>query len=93
MPDISRRRFIAQASAGAVAAGAAVVGGRSLLTGGGPGSSTATPPTGTSGLTADGPVVAHVLDVSTGTIDLYVGTKKVTVTSPEIASALHQAVL
>jgi hypothetical protein len=39
----------------------------------------------------EGPVVAHVIDASNGTVAVYHGTQEVIVHSPNLVSALHAA--
>jgi hypothetical protein len=40
---------------------------------------------------ADQPVVAHVRDATTGAIDLYVGTRHIALTDPQLAARLTNA--
>ncbi len=93
MPNISRRRFLRNASIGAAATGVAAAGGLSLLTGVS-GADTVTPPKSP---TPDGPllegsgVVAHVVDAKSGKISIFVGTKHIDYTSPALAQELLKA--
>ena len=88
---MSRRSFLRNASVGVAAAGtvAAVPGVLGLA-------GTAAGPEVNSvvdGAASDveGPVVAHVIDASNGTVALYHGTREVVVQSPSIVSALTSA--
>jgi hypothetical protein len=44
------------------------------------------------GTSLDGPLVAHVKDLSTGEIGVYLGTTEVTVRDPHLAAKLYRAV-
>jgi hypothetical protein len=93
MPNISRRRFLRNASIGAAATGVAAAGGLSLLTGVS-GADAATPPKATSpeGPVLDGSgVVAHVVDAKSGKISLFVGTKHIDYTNQALAQELLKA--
>jgi hypothetical protein len=52
-------------------------------------SASAALPTGAS---LDGPLVAHVKDLSTGEIGVYMGTSEVTFRDPHLAAKLYRAV-
>jgi len=57
--------------------------------------SPATAPGGTAlpaGASLDGPLVAHVKDLSTGEIGVYMGTSEVTFRDPHLAAKLYRAV-
>ncbi|MGH9302153.1 MAG: hypothetical protein ACRD0I_08690 [Acidimicrobiales bacterium] len=87
MANLTRRSFLAQASAGAVIAGAAVTA-PSLFTGA---QASASPrPTGSSGpiATTDGPVVAYLKDASSGNISILVGSREIQYQDPHLASVL-----
>jgi hypothetical protein len=98
MPDISRRRFLRNASVGAAAVGTVAVVGPSAL-----GAATASAaPLSAKGLLHDQgaaagsrpsgkQVMAHVVDDSSGTVSLYVGTKKVTFKDHALTEALLKA--
>jgi len=99
MQNISRRRFIRDASLGAAAVGAvAVVGGPSAL---GLASTSAAAAPVTSDLLrsrASNPsvasgtdVMAHIVDDSSGTISMYFGTTKVTFQDHALTEALLRA--
>jgi hypothetical protein len=45
------------------------------------------------GASLDGPLVAHVKDLSTGEIGVYMGTSEVTFRDPRLAAKLHRAVM
>jgi hypothetical protein len=44
------------------------------------------------GASPDGPLVAHVKDLSTGEIGVYMGTSEVTFRDPQLAAKLYRAV-
>jgi hypothetical protein len=44
------------------------------------------------GASLDGPLVAHVKDLSTGEIGVYLGTSEVTLRDPQLAAKLYRAV-
>ena len=44
------------------------------------------------GASLDGPLVAHVKDLSTGEIGVYLGTSEVTFRDPQLAAKLYRAV-
>ncbi|HVM65641.1 MAG TPA: hypothetical protein VMU14_12330 [Acidimicrobiales bacterium] len=100
---ISRRRFLRDASMGVAAAGAVGAWAPGLA---GMGASTAPEVSSVPSLSAEvpaaissvasvpaveGPVVAHVIDASNGTVAVYHGTQEVIVHSPNLVSALHAA--
>jgi len=98
MPGISRRRFLRDASLGAAAAGALAVVGPSAF--GVSATSAGASPLGAgtaahdlsassaSSASSRGEVIAHVVDDSSGTISLYAGTQKFTLTDRALAEAL-----
>ena len=96
---ITRRRFLRDASVGAAAAGTAAAWAPGLLglaSSAGPEVSSDAPSVASvasvaSVVSADGPVVAHVIDASSGTVAVYHGTQEVIVHSPSLVSALHAA--
>ena len=96
MPDISRRRFLRNASLGAAAVGTAAVVGpaafnvatasgdvKHAANGAGVVQPVAVKP-GTK-------VVAEIVDASSGTIAIYVGTRKITYVNRDVAAQLFQA--
>jgi hypothetical protein len=93
MPNISRRRFLRNASIGAAATGVAAAGGLGLLTGVSgadvaplkPADAVDTPIIDGSG------VVAHVVDARSGQISLFVGTQQINYTNQALAQALVKA--
>jgi len=94
MEDLSRRGLLRNGSfavmgvglLGAVPAGLAPkTANRSPATA----SESAALPTGTS---LDGPLVAHVKNLSTGEIGVYMGTSEVTFRDPQLAAKLYRAV-
>jgi hypothetical protein len=108
MADISRRRFLRDASIGAAAVGAATAAGRqglASLTGarsasGGPlgaGAAFAAGPRQGAGpgrsSSQNGPneVMAHVMGGPAGTVEIYSGTRLVTLHDPSVANALISA--
>ena len=87
---ISRRRFLRDASMGAAAIGTAAAwapGLAGLASSSGPEVSSDV----SSVASVEGPVVAHVIDASSGTVAVYHGTEEVIVHSPSLVSALHGA--
>jgi hypothetical protein len=103
MPEISRRRFIRDASFSAAAVGTVAAAGPSLL--GSIGNATeattaateattaATASVGadTAAVTNGGTILAHLLDAESGTFAVYFGTQEVTIQSPELAQKLASA--
>jgi len=99
MPDISRRRFIRDASFGAAAASAVAMAGPGLI------SATETTAADTTAVDAtgaaaadvtgaaafDGPLVAHVVNAQTGEMAIYVGTREISYTDPAIARQIAAA--
>jgi hypothetical protein len=87
--DISRRSFLRNASVGVAAAGTAAAVAPGILSLGG----AAPEITGVAdeSLSVDGPVVAHVVDASNGTVAVYHGVREVIVHSPSLVSALTSA--
>jgi|SRR5579862_6352031 hypothetical protein len=101
---ISRRRFLRDASVGVAAAGAVgawAPGLTGLASSTAPEVSSLTPAVSAeapavassvaSAPAVGGPVVAHVIDASNGTVAVYHGTEEVIVHSPSLVSALHAA--
>jgi len=102
MPEITRRRFIRDASLGAAAVGTVAAAGPALL--GSVGNATeavtaseaataATASVGadTAAATSGGTILAHLLDAESGTFAVYFGTQEVTIQSPELAQKLASA--
>jgi hypothetical protein len=94
MENVSRRRLLRNGSLAAVGAGLvglastapdASAADRSPATA----SESAALPTGAS---LDGPLVAHVKDLSTGEIGVYMGTSEVTFRDPHLAAKLYRTV-
>jgi hypothetical protein len=102
MPDISRRRFLRDASLGAAAVGAvALIGGPSAFGAATATSAAASPLSSglfsddrgaTASATAGNEVMAHVVDRSSGTICVYSGTTKTMLQNRELTEALLKAV-
>jgi hypothetical protein len=99
MPGISRRRFLRDASLGAVAVGTVAALGPAAL-GSASASASALPGATGAGLAgalssarprAEGEVMAHVVDAAKGTIAIYSGTTKVTIDDRAVAQALLKA--
>ncbi len=91
MPDISRRRFIRNASMGVAAAGVVAVAGTGAV---GVLSSADAAPRAASPQTpnlAGSAVFAHVEDATTGRMTIFVGTKSIHVTNHDLAQALLRA--
>jgi hypothetical protein len=99
MPDMSRRRFLRNASLATAAAGAVAVAGPSAFgLGSAPAAAAATGAHGSEAQAAFGPspqagdeVMAHVVDEASGTIALYAGTRKVTLQDRAVTEALLRA--
>jgi len=99
MPDMSRRRFLRNASLATAAAGAVAVAGPSALgLSSAPAAAATTGTHGSKGQAAFGPslqpsdeVMAHVVDEASGTIALYSGTRKVTFQDRAVTEALLKA--
>ena len=88
---MSRRSFLRNASVGVAAAGtAAAVPGMLGLAGTAAGPEVTSVLDGTAS-EVEGPVVAHVIDASSGTVAVYHGMREVVVQSPSIVSALTSA--
>jgi hypothetical protein len=98
---ISRRRFLRDASMGAAAVGTAAAWAPGLLglaSSEGAEVSSDAPALGSTVASAGsvegevvGPVVAHIIDASNGTVAVYHGTEEVIVHNPSLVSALHAA--
>ena len=92
--DMSRRSFLRHASVGAAAAGAAATMAPGLLGlagSAGPEVTTVVDETGGGAGALDGPLVAHVVDASKGTVAVYHGAQEVIVQSPSLVRALTAA--
>jgi hypothetical protein len=90
---ISRRKFLRDASMGAAAVGTAAAwapGLAGLASSAAPSEASVVSSLG-SVASVEGPVVAHVIDASSGTVAVYHGTQEVIVHSPSLVSALHSA--
>ena len=90
MAELTRRRFLRNASIGAVAAGVAAAGPAvtEVLTSGAAasdGAATGTADQGMSGL------VAHVVDANSGTVAVYWGTNEAVIHAPDVVRALSSA--
>ncbi|MGH9076160.1 MAG: hypothetical protein ACRDY0_01670 [Acidimicrobiales bacterium] len=93
LPDISRRRFLRNASVGAAAAGVVAIGGTGVVTAisgadAAPLSSLAS--SGTPTMEGSG-IVAHVVDAKAGTMKIFVGTKTIDYTDTNLAQQLLRA--
>ncbi|MGH9076561.1 MAG: hypothetical protein ACRDY0_03775 [Acidimicrobiales bacterium] len=101
MPDQSRRAFLRNVSAGAVAVGAAaatpgILGGLSAASAGTEVAGPASPgplPAGPlpAGPLPAGPLMAYIRDPGSGEISVMVGTRQVTYRDPGLAARLAQA--
>jgi hypothetical protein len=103
MENLSRRSFLQKGSMAVGAAGVAVAAptlGRAARSAGiapaagrlaAGGASEQSSPAGAEDGKADGPIVAHVRDIRSGEIDLFVGTRRVTVKDPTVAARLYRA--
>lgn len=88
MENVSRRRFLKEASLGVAAVGAiAATAGRSTL------HPTAAPARAAipSAAHVDGPVVVHLADIRTGEMQVFVGTREVTMRDQELAARISAA--
>src|ERR1700760_4909604 len=99
MEDVSRRRLLRNGSlavmgAGLVAAAPAGLAGQASAAAAAERSPANTPESAAlpAGAHLDGPLVAHVKDLSTGEIGVYLGTSEVTVRDPHLAAKLYRAV-
>ena len=90
MSSLSRRTFLKRGSLGVAAAGVAAALPAGLLeeAGAASGSVPAEVPEGAS-LTE--PIVAHLKDLATGDVSVYVGTREVSVRDPGLAARLYHA--
>jgi hypothetical protein len=82
MPEISRRAFVTKGSVSAAAVGALAVTGVALSAPADAASPAAEP---------DAPVVAHIRNLRAGQVDVYIGTREVTVVDHELANRLARA--
>jgi hypothetical protein len=95
MPEISRRRFLRDASVGAAAVGAVAAGGAGVFAAIGGNSAGAAPlafsaESDTPALEGSG-VLAHVDNAKTGEMTIFVGTKEIKFTSRDLAQQLLRA--
>lgn len=88
MENVSRRRFLQQASLGVAAVGAiAATAGRSTLH-----PAAAAAPAALPGAAhVDGPVIIHLADVTTGEMQVFAGTREVTMRDRELAARVAAA--
>ncbi len=97
MENVSRRGLLRNGSLAVVGVGLVAAGPAALLAkapdasaaGRSPAPESAALPAGAS---LDGPLVAHVKDLSTGEIGVYLGTSEVTFRDPHLAAKLYRAV-
>jgi nitrous oxide reductase len=87
MRKVSRRRFLLQSGAAVGAAGVLTT--TSALTGAN--DAEASQPAAPPAESTEGPVVAHLRDVRSGQVDLYVGTRQVSVQDRQLAARLVRA--
>ena len=87
MANLSRRTFLAQASAGAVIAGVASTAPSLFAPTLASASPRSAPPAGPVPAT-DGPVVAYLKDAGSGDISILVGTREIKFNDPHLASVL-----
>jgi hypothetical protein len=91
MPDnISRRKFMRNASVSAAAAGAVAAGGLGLFAGGGTADAAARPASDAPEVEGSG-VIAHVVDAKKGEIAILVGTREIKYTNRAMAQQLMRA--
>ncbi|HZQ86595.1 MAG TPA: twin-arginine translocation signal domain-containing protein [Acidimicrobiales bacterium] len=97
---ITRRRFLRDASVGAAAVGTAAAWAPGMLglassdapdIGSLSSGSASVASLASTTASVEGPVVAHIVDASSGTVAVYHGTQEVIVHSPGLVSALHAA--
>jgi hypothetical protein len=89
--DMSRRSFLRNASLSVAAAGTAVTVAPGMLGLAGSAAPEVTTIVDSGAAEVDGPVVAHVVDASNGTVAVYHGVREVIVRSPSLVSALTSA--
>jgi hypothetical protein len=99
MENVSRRGLLRNGSLAVVGAGLVAAGPGGLVTRAADASAadrpSATAPGSAAlpaGASLDGPLVAHVKDLSTGEIGVYLGTSEVTFRDPHLAAKLYRAV-
>jgi hypothetical protein len=95
MENVSRRRLLRNGSLAVVGAGVAGAFVTRAPESSAAGRSPAATPESAAlpaGASLDGPLVAHVKDLSTGEIGVYLGTTEVTVRDPHLAAKLYRAV-
>lgn len=94
MPDISRRRFLRNASVGAAAAGVVAVGGTgifSAVTNSASAAPLASLASSDTPALQGSDVFAHVVDAKSGTIELFVGNRTISYTNRDLAQQLLRA--
>ena len=94
MSQLSRRGFLRAASIGAAATGVAAAGSGVVMTAVQEVATSAGPTTGAADLadiTVEGPIVAHVVDASSGTVAVYHGQVGTTVIDHQLARAIAAA--
>lgn len=93
MSSLSRRAFLKRGSLAVTAAGvaAALPAGVLDLTEAGAGAASASVPELPEGAALSEPIVAHVRDLASGDINLFVGTREVSVRDPGLAARLFHA--
>jgi hypothetical protein len=96
MENVSRRGLLRNGSLAVVGAG--LVGAVPAFSAGDASAADRSPATAPesaalpAGTSLDGPLVAHVKDLSTGEIGVYMGTSEVTFRDPHLAAKLYRAV-
>jgi hypothetical protein len=93
MPDVTRRQFLRHASLGAAVTGVLAAGGAGLFQAVSSSDATSLPfESSPATPTLEGSdVFAHVVDAKSGQITIFVGTKAISYTSPDLAQQLVRA--
>jgi len=91
MSSLSRRAFLKRGSLAVTMAGVAATLPAGLLESGETGAAASAPAELPEGAALTEPIVAHVRDLATGNINLYVGTREVAVHDPHLAARLFNA--
>ena len=94
MENVSRRGLLRNGSLAVVGAGLVGLASKAPDAGAaGRSPATASESALLAGASLDGPLVAHVKDLSTGEIGVYMGTSEVTFRDPHLAAKLYRAVV
>ena len=92
MSSLSRRTFLKRGSLGVAAAGVAAALPAGLLEEAGAGAASGSVPAEVpEGASLTEPIVAHLKDLASGDVSVYVGTREVSVRDPGLAARLYHA--